>query len=222
MRQIALGATLVALLLLAGSPAKADHVCLSNEEVFQKFGVGATRINSSRFQARVVTPRKTFTFNTRYRISSEQVSGRILKLRVTDPAGAEGTPHTATQFPIPGGVPQFGTLTRAQVFVELEGHAGIFGLVMLDKSACIESNRAMFETLLRAYENDWPVRLGLIKGTMLDVPVDTNEAEAETLFGEKSLGGRLISSVLVQRAPMSILPDIQPVVPPKPSITPIQ
>jgi hypothetical protein len=209
------GPILVASLLLAGSPAKADRLCLTNEEVFQKFGVGATRINRVKLRASVPTAQKTFTFDTRYRFSSELASGRIMKLEVTDPGGTKGSAHTANSLPLPVGSPQFGTRTHAQVFVELEGSTGVYGLVMLDKPACIESNRAMFETLLRAYENDWPVRLGLLKGTLRDVPVDTDESNAETFFGERDLGGRLITSVLVQREPFSILPPgLQPVIPP--------
>lgn len=201
--------SLITVLLVAVEPAQAD-LCMADFEIFNKLGVSAARFDDTRLRVRVPIDGNTMThsFVTRYKISRELSSGKITRLRVTGPAGEEGTAHTAEITRLQAGntvfFPKFGTLTIAQVFVELEGHPdSVFGLVALNKSECIQSNRAMFETLLRAYENEWPVQLHLLKGSLSNVLVAITESEGQSFHEERELGGRLITSVVIQRAPFS-------------------
>lgn len=213
--------SLFAVLLVAGGPAQA-HLCMDDFEIFNKLGVSATRVDSSKLRVRVPVGQNTMTppFVTGYKISPVfmPVSGKIARLRVTDNVGEEGTAHTAGTTKLEAGntvfFPKFGTRTIAQVFVELEGQQdSVYGLVMPNKPECIESNRAMFETLLRAYQNDWPVQLRLLKGSLTSVLVSITESEGQSFHEERELGGRLITSVAVQRAPFLINPGP---LPPKP------
>lgn len=215
MRRSIYGYILFSMLMLTYSPVKAER-CLSDEEIFQHFGLSVTQAGSGTLTGRVRTSKQTHTLTIpRHEISSQEVSGNIVKLRVTGLDGAEGTPHKTIWIAFPEDVPnvegpEFGTHTQAQVFVALEGQPDIFGLVLLDKGKkCVESNRAMFETLLLALQNGWRVKLGLIKARLLQVKLQGSGQ----LIGNMDLGGRIISSVSVQH----LIPPI-PVYVPGPDI----
>lgn len=194
------GYILFSMLMLTYSPVNAAQ-CLSNEEILQHFGLSVTPAVSGTLTGRVRTSKKTHVLTIpTHEISSEVVSGNISKLRVAGLDGTEGTPHRTIWISFPEEVPsfegpEFGTHTEAQVFVALKGQPGIFGLILLDGGKkCVESNRAMFETLLLAFQNGWHVRLGLLKARLLQVKLQGSR----TVIGNMDLGGRIISSVSVE------------------------
>lgn len=215
MRRSVYGYILFSMLMLTYSPVKAER-CLSNEEILQHFGLSVTQAGSGALTGRVRTSGQTHILTIpKHEISSQEVSGKIVKLRVAGLDGAEGTPHKTIWIAFPEEVPnvkgpEFGTHTRAQVFVVLEEQPGIFGLVLSDNGKkCVESNRAMFESLLHAFQNGWHVKLGLIKARLLQVKL---QGSGE-LIGDMELGGRIISSV-------SVHPPVSPIFVPGSDIKP--
>ena len=63
------------------------------------------------------------------------------------------------------------------MFITLEGNPRHLGLVMLNKPDCVESNRAMFESLLLAYRNNWDVTVSFINARLKDILLNSTTAE---------------------------------------------
>lgn len=197
---------LLIVFFLTAAPAQAG-LCLNNSQILTKLGLNSVSAGSSTvtFSLPVREESGSHQFrNIQYEIYHQKIEGRITRFVATDDTGHTGRPHEAIRWRLSTGsvmtFPRFGTLTRAQVFIQLEGEDPHYGLVMLNFSNCIESNRAMFETLLHAFDTNQLVSLGLVKARLRNVVVDVEESEGEIIRSDIELQGGLIQSVATTRS----------------------
>lgn len=225
MHQFAMRFAMLGLCLFSAGVAEA-RLCLTDIGVFEKLGMNAAPVPGG--QLRITLPRESGVgvgaFNARYQIFTEELTGRINGLTITDHAGEKGTPHRVVEHWLGDNrrayTPLLGTRTRAQVFVELrlDGQRAplsrFLGLVMLNSPECIESNRAMFVALSDAYEHDRTVTLSLVKARLLGALVGySGDGGNEEIRQDITLDGSLIYGVTVRR-PTLVEPFPPPSAPP--------
>ncbi len=218
-------------LLLVTTGATEAALCMSDVDVFKNMGLLVYSRGNNWLNVSLPVEgrsRSYYSFDTQYQILPEELSGRIMRMTVSDNTGVKGTPHTArlrSQTFLNYEIPQLGSLTYAQAFVEIEQQSRVLGLVMLNNPECVESNRAKFETLLSAYEHDWPVTLTILTGRLLNVDVGINESTGKPIVSDISPQNGLIYEVTLRRpppSPLDVPPNVERRIMPPIQRTPLQ
>lgn len=179
-RSLGLTFALVSLFMSASAHAR---ICLGEVDFYKRFGLINPTLEGTdaiKFRAKHKNPdRAEVNLTLQRERSTEEVSGTITSLVIGDDGIDRGTgPRAGSSTGLGAG--GIGNLVKAQVLVRLENNPNYFGLVLDQSALCAQSNVAMFNALLNAYESNRSVTLRVVKIKLFGFPVDQTDLESIT------------------------------------------